>query len=168
MQTLKKLMHGHVYPLACHFFQLGTLSLSCLSKISAQNRSVIFYLANEIGLELSYFLSGQRTRFAMREHSKTVYRPKDCNLSQLSSGLGRTPIALCDDFDRVVTDDYSLSDQIQSISHLSTHADHCDCYSNSVVRKQRCAIHDSFSLAVDRVYFVTYDLICGMDCSLMK
>ena len=104
----------------------------------------------------------------MREHSKIVYRPKDCNLSQLSSGLGRTPIALCDDFDRVVTDDYSLSDQIQSISHLLTYADHCDCYSNSKVRKKCCAIHDSFSLAVDRVCLVTYDLIYGMDCSLMK
>ena len=97
-------MHGHVCPLACHFSQLDTSSWSCLSEISAQNRSVAVTccsLANEIDLQLSYFWSDQRMLFAMREHSKTVYHRKGCNASQLFSGLGRTPIALCDDFDCV-------------------------------------------------------------------
>jgi len=169
MQTLKKLVHGHVCLPACLSFQLGTSSSSCLSENAAQNRSVTCCLANEIDLELSYFWSGQRTQFAMREHSKTVYRLIGCSASKLPSGLGKTPIALLDDFDCVVTNGIGLSDQIQFISRpLTTHADHCGGYFGHVGRSQRCAINDSFSLAIDRVCLVTYDLICGMGCSLMS
>ena len=104
----------------------------------------------------------------MRGHFKTVYHRKGCNASQISSGLGRTPIALCDDFDCVAISGIGLSDQIQSISRPLSHADHCGGYSYLEVSDQRCAINDSFSSAIDRACLVTYDSICDTDCSLMN